>query len=60
MDATQEESKKLRSKLDNDRALIVQLADDLEEAQQTANVLLEQKISVLDDVERLKGIYAAS
>lgn len=56
LDAGQEVSKKLRSKLNDDRALIVQLADDLEEAQQTANILLEQKISVLDDVERLKGI----
>uniref|UniRef100_A0A0R3RR68 HMMR_C domain-containing protein n=1 Tax=Elaeophora elaphi TaxID=1147741 RepID=A0A0R3RR68_9BILA len=59
LDARQEESKELRSKLDNDRALIVQLADDLEEAQQTANILLEQKISVLDDVERLKEALEA-
>ncbi|EJD76266.1 hypothetical protein, variant [Loa loa] len=59
MGARQEENKKLRSKLDNDRVLIVQLADDLEEAQQTANILLEQKISVLDDVERLKEALEA-
>ncbi|VDO10980.1 unnamed protein product [Brugia timori] len=59
LDAGQEVSKKLRSKLNDDRALIVQLADDLEEAQQTANILLEQKISVLDDVERLKEALEA-
>ncbi|VDM20060.1 unnamed protein product [Wuchereria bancrofti] len=59
LDARQEVSKKLRSKLNDDRALIVQLADDLEEAQQTANILLEQKISVLDDVERLKEALEA-
>ncbi|KAM3719148.1 Protein GrpE [Dirofilaria immitis] len=59
LDTRQEESKKLRSKLDDDRALIVQLADDLEEAQQMANILLEQKISVLDDVGRLKEALEA-
>ncbi|VBB26931.1 unnamed protein product [Acanthocheilonema viteae] len=59
MNARQEENKELRLKLDDDRALIVQLADDLEEAQQTANILLEQKISVLDDVERLKEALEA-
>ncbi|OZC11233.1 hypothetical protein X798_01649 [Onchocerca flexuosa] len=59
LDAKQKETMKLRSKLDDDRALIVQLADDLEEAQQTADILLEQKISVLDDVERLKEALEA-
>ncbi|CAG9537488.1 unnamed protein product [Cercopithifilaria johnstoni] len=59
LEATQEESKELRSRLDDDRALIFQLADDLEVAQQTANTLLEQKISVLDDVERLKEALEA-
>uniref|UniRef100_A0A915PLM3 Uncharacterized protein n=1 Tax=Setaria digitata TaxID=48799 RepID=A0A915PLM3_9BILA len=59
LDARQEECKKLHSKLDDDRGLVVRLADDLEEAQQTANILLEQKVSILDDVQRLKEALEA-
>ncbi|VDK74173.1 unnamed protein product [Litomosoides sigmodontis] len=59
LDARQEESKQLHAKLDDDRALVVHLADDLEKSQHAVNVLLEQKISVLDDVERLKEALEA-
>lgn len=53
----QNECDKLRAKLSSDRALVVALADDLEDAQQSANALYEQKISILDDVDRLKGLH---
>ncbi|VDK34763.1 unnamed protein product [Gongylonema pulchrum] len=57
LDGRQKECEELRQKLDHDQALVVRLADDLEEAQQTANTLLQQKISILDDVDRLKGMF---
>ncbi|VDN01963.1 unnamed protein product [Thelazia callipaeda] len=59
IDKKGKEYDKIRSKLLNDRALIVRLGDDLEKVQGTANALLEQKISILDDVERLKEALEA-
>ena len=51
------EQEKLRRDLEEDRELIVRLAKNVEEAQRTVNTLLEQKVSILDDVDRLKGEF---
>ncbi|MFH4975646.1 hypothetical protein AB6A40_002355 [Gnathostoma spinigerum] len=53
------EVKNLRDEMDSDRQLIIKMADDVEEAQLTASMLFDQKISILDDVERLKEAIIA-
>uniref|UniRef100_A0A914S3I0 Uncharacterized protein n=1 Tax=Parascaris equorum TaxID=6256 RepID=A0A914S3I0_PAREQ len=54
LDESIAECEDLRAELAKDRDVIVKLADDVDEAQRTANLLFEQKVSILDDVDRLK------
>uniref|UniRef100_A0A9J2P358 Uncharacterized protein n=1 Tax=Ascaris lumbricoides TaxID=6252 RepID=A0A9J2P358_ASCLU len=59
LDESNAECENLRTKLAKDRDVIVKLADDVDEAQRTANLLFEQKVSILDDVDRLKEAIEA-
>ncbi|KHN78971.1 hypothetical protein Tcan_09041 [Toxocara canis] len=59
LDQSHVEYENLRTELAKDRDVIVKLADDVEEAQRTANLLFEQKMSILDDVDRLKEAIEA-
>uniref|UniRef100_A0A0N5AEN7 TMF_TATA_bd domain-containing protein n=1 Tax=Syphacia muris TaxID=451379 RepID=A0A0N5AEN7_9BILA len=53
------EQEKLRGDSEKDREMIVRLAGNVEEAQRTVNSLLEQRVSILDDVDRLKEAIEA-
>ncbi|VDK42981.1 unnamed protein product [Anisakis simplex] len=59
LDESRIECEDLRAKVAKSDNLIVKLNEDIDEAQRMANLLFEQKISILDDVDRLKEAIEA-